>query len=95
MHPTAREIQRAAGDAEALARQESRTVQMTKHKKKVERPALRKNWIRHDATIGRAEREVERVIGLPRGCVRLVLPGGRKARTDKLVGSLLTDWGVD
>jgi len=67
---------------------------MAKVKKNSERPALRKNVIRRDATIDRAEREIERVMGLPSGCIRLVLPSGRKARTDKLVGSLLSDWGV-
>lgn len=68
---------------------------MPRMTKRAAKPALRKNWIRRDATIGRAEREVERVTGLPRGCIRLVRPNGRKARTDKLVGALLREWGVD
>jgi hypothetical protein len=68
---------------------------MPKQKKINERAALRKQIIRRDASIDRAEREMERVFGLPRGCIRLVLPNGRKARTDKLVGSLLSDWGIE
>jgi hypothetical protein len=63
--------------------------------RRMSRPALRKNLIRRDATISRAEHEIERVFGLPHGSVRLVLPSGRKARTDKLVGSLLRDWGAE
>lgn len=57
------------------------------------RPALRKNLLRRDATIGTAEREVERVIGFPPESFRILLPGGRKARTDKKFGSFLKDWG--
>lgn len=61
-------------------------------KKKTEAPALRKRAIRSDATLGRAQTEIERVFGLPSGSIRLVLPGGRKARSDKKVGALLKDW---
>lgn len=49
--------------------------------------------LRADARVGAAEREIERAFGLPPGSVGLRLPTGRKARTDKLVGSLLQDWG--
>lgn len=66
---------------------------MKRHAKTKERPARRRQVVRRDATVGAAEREIERVFGLPRGCVRLVLPAGRKARTDKHVGALLADWG--
>lgn len=54
--------------------------------------ARRKNVLRTDSTIGHAEKEIARVFALPEGCVRLVNPNGRKARSDKLVGALLYDW---
>ena len=53
----------------------------------------RKNALRRDATIGSAEREIARVFRIPGRCVRLVNKSGRKARSDKLVGALLRDWG--
>ena len=58
-----------------------------------ERPARRKISLRSDSSVGSAEREIERVFGLPKGSVRLVNPDKRKARSDKLVGALLSDWG--
>lgn len=48
---------------------------------------------RRDALVGTTERQIERMLQLPAGCVRLVLPGGRKARGDKKIGSLLRDYG--
>ena len=60
---------------------------------KHERPARRKISLRRDASVGNAEREIERVFGMPKGSVRLVNPDHRKARSDKLVGALLDDWG--
>lgn len=61
-------------------------------KKSKPRAALRKHVIRSDASIGRAQLEIERVFGLPSGSIRLVLPDGRKARSDKRIGALLNDW---
>ncbi len=60
--------------------------------KKRARKAVRKNVLRTDASIGSGERKIAKVFGLPRGSVKLVLPSGRKARTDKSVGGLLDDW---
>ncbi|MBL8723022.1 MAG: hypothetical protein JNK49_03205 [Planctomycetes bacterium] len=65
-----------------------------KKSKKRQRPALRRQILRIDATIRHAEAEVRRVFGLPEGCFRFVLRSGRKARDDKLVGSLLQHWGT-
>ena len=56
-------------------------------------PARRKFALRVDATVGAGVREIERVFGLPHGSVRLALPTGRRARADKRIGSLLSDWG--
>jgi hypothetical protein len=66
---------------------------MAKSPRNGERPARRKISLRRDSMVGNAEREIERVFGLPEGSVRLVNPDKRKARSDKLVGALLKDWG--
>jgi hypothetical protein len=66
---------------------------MAKSRVTRERPARRKISVRRDSSVGSAEREIERVFGLPEGSVRLVNPDLRKARSDKLVGALLKDWG--
>ncbi len=57
------------------------------------RKAVRKNALRRDASVGTGQRVIEKQFGLPEGSVRLVLPSGRKARVDKVINSLLTDWG--
>lgn len=54
--------------------------------------ARRKNILRVDCTIRSAERRIAEVFDLPKGCIRLVNPTGRKARSDKLIGALLRDW---
>lgn len=56
-------------------------------------PAKRKFSLRRDSSIGAATREIERVFGLPEGCVRFHLPSGRRARSDKRIGALLSDYG--
>ena len=56
------------------------------------RKARRKNILRIDCTIQKAEATIARVFDLPQGSVRLVNPDGRKARGDKLVRALLKDW---
>ncbi len=43
--------------------------------------------------LGRAARWFESVLGLPPGAVVFVLPSGRRARSDKKLGSLRDDWG--
>lgn len=57
-------------------------------------PARRTRSIRRDSTVRSAEREIERVFGLPTGSVRLVNPDGSDARSDKSIRALLSDWGV-
>jgi hypothetical protein len=58
-----------------------------------EKPARRRRFLRRDSSVGSAERNIERELGLPRGCVRLVNPDGGNARSDKLIRALLADWG--
>jgi hypothetical protein len=55
--------------------------------------ARRKRSLRRDSSVGSAERAIERAFGLPEGSVRLVNSDGTNARSDKLVGALLNDWG--
>ncbi len=55
-------------------------------------PAARKFVLRSDASVEAGEKTIERVFGLPKGSVRLVLPGGRDARSDKKIRALLRDW---
>ncbi len=66
---------------------------VTKASKTTSFPASRKFVLRRDATVGTGLREVERVFGLPKGCVIFQLPSGKRARADKLIGALLKDWG--
>ena len=61
--------------------------------KKKSAKARRKNRLRVDSSVASAEKEIARVFGLPEGCIRLVNPSGRKARSDKSVQTLLEDWG--
>jgi hypothetical protein len=49
--------------------------------------------LRRDASVGTGIREIERVFGLPEGSVSLQLPSGRRARADKKIGMLLSDFG--
>jgi hypothetical protein len=49
--------------------------------------------LRRDASVGAGIRTIESVFGLPEGSVRLQLPSGRRARTDKKIGALLSDFG--
>ena len=57
-----------------------------------EYPAKRKFNLRVDASVATGQKEIERVFGLPEGCVRFHLPSGRRARADKTIGALLADW---
>ncbi len=65
---------------------------MTTKKTKKEFPARRKFNLRRDATIATGQRKIEQVFGLPEGSVRFHLPSGRRARADKTVRALLSDW---
>lgn len=66
---------------------------MLKSKTAKQFPAKRKFALRRDASVGTGQREIERVFNLPEGSVRLFVPSGRRARSDKSIGALLTDWG--
>jgi hypothetical protein len=55
------------------------------------------NWrrgraIRSDATVGSTVAIIENQFGLPRGSVSIHLPDGRRARSDKLIRNLQSDW---
>lgn len=66
---------------------------MPKNPVSKEFPAKRKFNLRRDASIATATCEIERVFGLPEGSVRFQLPSGRRARSDKSIGALLSDYG--
>ena len=55
--------------------------------------AKRKFNLRRDSSVASGTREIERVFGLPEGSVRLQLQSGRRARSDKSIGALLSDYG--
>jgi hypothetical protein len=55
---------------------------------------LRLRTPRADWRIGRGERWIADLFGLPADAVHLVLPDGRDARSDKTLGSLRKDWGT-
>lgn len=55
-------------------------------------PAKRKYALREDATVESGTQKIERVFNLPKGSVRLELPSGRRARSDKTIGKLKADW---
>jgi hypothetical protein len=53
---------------------------------------LRLRSPRSDWRLGRAERWIADLLGIPTDAVRLLLPDGRDARSDKTLGSLRKDW---
>jgi hypothetical protein len=54
---------------------------------------LRLRKPRSDWRVGRAEAWIADVLDLPTEAVRLMLPGGRRrARSDKTLGALRSDW---
>lgn len=46
-----------------------------------------------DAFIDNIQKTIEDEYQLPRGCVKLVYPSGRKARSDSTVDALRRHWG--
>ncbi len=56
-------------------------------------PASRKFVLRSDCSVGTGVQTILGVFGLPEGSVRLLLPNGKPARSDKKVSALLKDWG--
>ena len=75
-----------------LDRQTQQRNHMARKVKSKEYTPKRVFSMRSDASVRRAQREVERVFGLPEGSVLLVLPSGRRARADKTIGALIDDW---
>jgi hypothetical protein len=55
--------------------------------------AKRTYSLRRDATVASGTRKIEQVFDLPKGSVSLQLPSGRRARSDKKMGPLLSDFG--
>ena len=54
---------------------------------------LRLRKPRADWRVGKAEKWIADVLGLPEEAVQLMLPaGGRRARADKTIGALRRDW---
>jgi hypothetical protein len=54
---------------------------------------LRLRKVRSDFRVGRAEVWLAAILDLPAGAVKLMLPGGtRRARSNKTIGSLRSDW---
>ena len=49
--------------------------------------------VRTDASVRASERAAERLLKLPRGSVRIVLPDGSDARGDETIKALLRDYG--
>jgi hypothetical protein len=66
---------------------------MGKARVKREESARRTRSIRRDTSVGSAEREIERVFGVPAGSVRLVNTHGKDARSDKTLAAFLADRG--
>lgn len=66
---------------------------MARTKTKTPETAIRYRKLRDDASIAAAQATIAHDYGLPDGCIRLVLPNGRKARSDKTIAGLRRDWG--
>jgi hypothetical protein len=63
---------------------------MAKKKRKVK--PIRYTRLHDDGSLKSAQRTIERKLKLPTGSVRLVYPGGRRARSDSTVGALKRRW---
>ena len=66
---------------------------MAKKQARTAETPIRYRSLRDDASIAAAEATIAREYNLPVGSIRLILPSGRKARTDKTVAGLRKDWG--
>jgi len=60
--------------------------------KKRSAKSKRSRAINGNSRIGKAIKTIEEVGDLPRGSVTLVLPGGRKARSDSRIRNLRASW---
>ena len=56
------------------------------------RKAIRYTRLHDDGSLATAQSTIEKKLKLPRGSVRLVYPGGRRARSDSTVGALKRRW---
>lgn len=63
---------------------------MAKRKRKVK--PIRYTRLHDDGSLANAQRTIEKKLKLPKGSVRLVYPGGRRARSDSTVGALKRRW---
>lgn len=50
------------------------------------------NALREDSSVGSAKETIEKLLELPRGSVVLLLPSGDKAKSNKKIKSLRSDW---
>lgn len=53
---------------------------------------IRYTRLHDDGSLKTAQRTIEKKLKLPKGSVRLVYPGGRRARSDSTVGALKRRW---
>jgi transcriptional regulator with XRE-family HTH domain len=74
-----------ANDGDAQSPNDSRGTQKDKKPKGIPR---RYRQVRDDASVAAAERTIAKTMGLPRGCIKLVLPDGSTARSDASIESL-------
>jgi hypothetical protein len=65
---------------------------MRKRKSPKSFPAARKLALRSGVSVESDQYEIERLFKLPSGSVRLLLPSGRAARSDKSIAALARDW---
>jgi hypothetical protein len=56
------------------------------------RKPIRYTRLHDDGTLANAQRVIEKKLKLPKGSVRLVNPGGRRARSDSTVAALKRRW---
>lgn len=61
-------------------------------KKSRKAKAIRYTRLHDDGSLATAQRTIEKKLQLPKGSVRLVYPGGRRARSDSTVGALKRRW---
>lgn len=54
--------------------------------------AIRQRKAKADGSVGALQKTIEKNYGLPTGSIKIVYPGGRKARIDADVGALRTHW---
>jgi len=64
---------------------------MLSMKRRKEDP-IRFRRVKANSSIASAQKTIEKELDCPRGSVKLVYPGGRKARADSSVGALRRRW---